>query len=263
MNQYRYLIGCDPSYQNFGVCIYDTHQKTMLLKTGKFGEMVKFINSNIDKKKSIAVVENSALVSAVFKMWPMVKQEIDKYAESLAKYHMTKIKGDTLKPHKPTLTDVQSSFAIAMKLAQHVGNQKGACEQIIEIFKSVDIPVYEVSPAARDRADKAQKKAGKATVNIHSLTMPTKTTAAQFKELTGYGAAKGESSNEHNRDAATLIYGKTCEYFYKKIFNTPSIYPRSDNQTEKLPSPNEMEFYNDPDPTDLIKNDDIYFKNSE
>lgn len=263
MNQYRYLIGCDPSYQNFGVCIYDTQEKTMLLKTGKFGEMVKFINSNIDKKKSIAVVENSAMVSAVFKMWPMVKSEIDKYAESLAKYHMAKFSG-TLKPNKPTLTECQSSFAIAMKLAQHVGNQKGACEQIIEIFKNVNIPIHEVSPAWRDRADKAQKKAGKAKVNIHSLTMPTKTTSAQFLELTGYGSGKNERSNEHNRDAATLVFGKTGEYFYKKIKNLPGSYPKSDNENEKITiSENERDFYNDSDITDLIKGENIYFNKIE
>lgn len=260
MKQYRYLIGCDPSYQNFGVCIYDTQEKTMLLKTGKFGEMVKFINSNIDKKKSIAVVENSAMVSAVFKMWPMVKEQIDKYAESLAKYHLA-MKSGTLRPVKPTLTDCQSAYSMAMKVAQHIGNQKGACQQIIEIFKSVDILVYEVSPSARDRADKAQKKAGKAKVNLLSLTMPTKTTAAQFQELTGYGSGKGERSNEHNRDAAMLVWNKTCDFFEKKIKNTPNSYPKADNYSEKTPSPNENDFYNDPDPTDLIKGEDIYFNN--
>jgi len=40
------------------------------------------------------------------------------------------------------------------------------------------------------------------------LTMPTKTNAKQFETITGY---KGQS-NEHTRDAATLVFNKTAKW---------------------------------------------------
>jgi len=256
----KYMIGCDPSFNNFGVAIYNLETMKLTLRTDNFNDAIKFIGGNARLSESLAVVENSAMVSAVFKMWPLVKKEVEKYGSELAKYHLRLIR-----EHKPipkmNLDDVQSQFSIAMRVAQHLGSQKAACTQIISMFKSKGVPVYEVSPAWRDRADTATKRAGKAKVHLPSLSMPTKLTAEQFKELTGYGKEKGQSSNEHSRDAAMLIFGQNPEAILKKIKHRPDSYPSATNSNEMLLfTEKEMNFMNEEDLSNYLNDEDFIIK---
>lgn len=257
----KYLIGCDPSFNTFGVAIYNLETLKWSLRTDTFGSIVKFIGANCKLSESIAVVENSGMVSAVFKMWPLVKTVIEKYADENAKHHLRLMQDRRVLP-KMKIDEVQSQFSIAMRIAQHLGSQKAACSQIISMFHEKNVPVYEVSPAWRDRADKATKKAGKAKVHLPSLTMPTKLTAEQFKEITGYGKQKGENSNEHSRDAAMLIYGVDPEILYKKIKNIPKTYPSATNSNEMLLfSQKEIDYMNSDETLgDLLNDEDFIVK---
>lgn len=198
MNQERkYIIGIDPSFTNFGVCIYNPKTKSFNLKTGNMSEMVKWIQTQVKLKECVAIVENPALNSNVFKMWPMVKKEIDK----MVNYEKNRFK--KVVP-KGSISDVQSTFLMAMKFAQNVGENKAAAKQIIMMLADAKVPTLEIAPSQRDKAykkvnGKTQRK------DVRFLKMPTKTTQAQFKEITDYEGR----SNEHARDAATLCINQT------------------------------------------------------
>ena len=197
----KILLGIDPSFINFGACVYDPKLNTMILKTGTMPFMVKWIQSQCKLNEVVAVVENPDLDKAVFKSWGMVNAKIKEYTN-----HQIWLQTKRGTPPKiTTIQDVQSAFLISTRLAQNVGENKAAAKQIILMLKDANVPVYEVAPSKRDKA--FTKKAGKTVRrDVRLLKMPTKTTQKQFNELTGY---VGRSS-EHARDAATLVFGKTA-----------------------------------------------------
>ena len=149
------------------------------------------------------------------------------------------MKDTTCKTKKPYLTEVQSKFSIAMKYAQYVGMQKAACDQLIQILENAGVSVLQISPAQRTNMKTAKKKAGKATVNLESLQLPTKLTAHEFFELTGYDGV----SNEHSRDAGILIYKETHESILTKM-KKPNKLKGATDDTESIFTPN-SEFYSD------------------
>lgn len=236
----KYLIGIDPSLENLGVCIYDPQKNIIQLKTDNFLNMMEWIKGKVNLNDCVAVVENPGLVSTVFKMWSLVKEIV----LSLVKYELLKL-STTLKPGKVTIDDVHSKFSIAMNYAQKVGENKAAAKLLIAMLVQKKVPVLEVSPAKRDRADRAQQKANKAKIVISSLKYPTKTSAEQFKELTGYNGR----SNEHNRDAATLVVGRSVKSVLAEINKIkPPSYPSGMNSNEMIVKRQaeqqiEMDFY--------------------
>ena len=196
------LLGIDPSFINFGVCIYNPKDKSMNMRTSNMSDQIKWIQKNCKLKNCIAIVENPALNSNVFGMWAMVKSEIEKMMRS--KGGKIDLRG------RITMADVQSKFLIAMKQAQNVGENKAAAKDIIVKLRRAGVPVIEISPSKRDKA--YTKMNGKILrKDVMYLKMPTKTTQAQFKKLTGY---EGRSS-EHSRDAATLVYGRSIQWAKK------------------------------------------------
>lgn len=244
------LLGIDPSLINFGVCIYSPEKNTINVKTGEFIEQLGWINSNTNLNRCVAVVENPGLVSAVFKMWPIVWKVIQSYVE----YQLLKLR-TTLHPTEVTKQDIEGKFRIAMKYAQSVGENKAAAKIIISMLKAKNVPVLEVSPAKRDRADNAQKKANKAKVDMKSLRFPTKTSSEQFKELTGFDIR----TNEHNRDAATLVVGRSIKSVLAEINRTKPNMSVGDFDREILirresEQMTEQEFYSN---TDDLEDDNI------
>lgn len=96
---------------------------------------------------------------------------------------------------------------IMLKIAQNVGENKAAGKYIARILKQQRIPMVEVPPSVRNRADDI-KPGSTERVDVRFLSMPTKTNKEQFRILTGYT----KQSSEHARDAATLIYGRTAAW---------------------------------------------------
>lgn len=199
------LLGIDPSFVNFGACIYNPADKSMNMKTGDMQSMVKWIQTQCKLKHCIAVVENPALNSTTFGMWGMLKKQID----GMMNYNKQRF-NKVVK--KVSIADVQSSFLIAMNYAQKVGENKAAAKQIITMLRHAGVPVIEIAPSARDKA--FTKKSGKVVRReVKFLTMPTKTSQAQFKELTGFE----KRSSEHARDAATLVHGRSMSWAINNI----------------------------------------------
>jgi hypothetical protein len=245
----NYLLGFDPSFKTMGVAIKHLKTGKLTLYSGTFQQCLNFVNKNCVLFESLAVVENAGMISTVFKVWPMVKGEVDKYADSLAKHHLLKIKETTCSTKKPNISDVQSQFSIAMKYAQYVGMQKAACDQLIQSLESCKVEVLQVSPAKRTNMKTVRKKAGKGTVNLEAVSLPTKLNANEFYQLTKYEG----SSNEHSRDAAILIYDQTAESIYKKL-KRPNVLNGSTDNSESIFTP-DGEFYKDDDLEDIIKGD--------
>lgn len=197
------LLGIDPSFINFGVCIYNPSTKDMNMKTGTMTKMVDWIQTQCKVRDCIAIVENPALDKTTFNMWGMMKKTIEKYIT----YQVWKVTKIGVIPPKIELSDIQTQFAIAMNFAQKVGENKAAAKHFLSILSDAKVPYIEIAPSKRQKA--FTKKNNKVVRRkVLTLTMPTKTTQEQFKELTGYD----KRSNEHCRDAATLVFGRTIKW---------------------------------------------------
>lgn len=230
IKQRKIIISIDPSFIKMGVCIYDPKEKNpnkaMKLNMGEMMDMVKWINKNCKMSEIVAVVENPDLDSNVFGMWGMMKKEI---VRSLKKMDWN---------------GMQSVFLRCMKIASDVGKSKASGVLIIKMLRERGVPVLEVKPSERDKAFKKEKyfdggewKEKIVRLKVKMLKMPTKTTQAQFLELTGY---KGRSS-EDARDAATLIFGRSLLWVINSVMfekqknkNVPSSYPTTENGNEFL-----------------------------
>lgn len=184
-----YLIGIDPSFKTAGVAVYHPESGRMVLHTGDLFSVIGFLNKSQVLRKSIIVLENPNLDSTFFGGWGRFRAQLDRLVK-----------------RQIGVGDIQSEFRIAFTQAQHVGKSKAAGELFLELFTRQGIPVIEIAPSTRHRADKDLRKVG--VQGIKMLVMPTKTTAEQFKALTGFDGR----CSEHARDAATMIHGRTIRW---------------------------------------------------
>ena len=102
------------------------------------------------------------------------------------------------------LGECQAIFGRLAKMAQGVGKCCAAADLLKSLFDEKGVPVVEIKPSDRHRADRPPSS-GKQPLAIGFLSMPTKTSAHQFEQMTGY---MGRSS-EHSRDACTTVWGKS------------------------------------------------------
>lgn len=189
------LIGIDPSLTNCGIAI-QWPDKSLELHTADLMGAMGWLGAKGITGRMIAVIEDPNKNSNVFGQFAKVKTAVLRFAGKEMGYQ-------GMKARTATMADVQSEFLMAMKVAQNVGMSKAAAQLIITMMEKAKVPVLTIPPSDRHRADRESLKANFRGVQM--LSMPTKTTAEQFKQLTGYVGR----SNEHNRDAATLIYGRT------------------------------------------------------
>ena len=179
------LIGIDPSLTNCGIAIQWPDKSLELHTADLMGAMgwlgAKKINSRI-----IAIIEDPNKDSTTFGMWAMMKNEIS-----------------NMQARRGNMYTVESIFRRTQKRAQDVGKSKGSALLIISMFEKAGVPVVLVAPSSRDNAEKERVKVN--AKDVCHLKAPTKTNAEEFRMITGYTGR----SNEHNRDAATLIHGRT------------------------------------------------------
>ena len=94
------------------------------------------------------------------------------------------------------------SKRIAARMGRDVGKNQAGAVILIQQCKKMGIPCLSIAPSVRKRAQASIK-------NIGTLPYPTKSNAKQFKQLTGCE----DRTNEHNRDAGTLVWGMTEKRF--------------------------------------------------
>ena len=194
-----FILGIDPSFKTMGACIYNIATHELKFGGGDLFETIKFIRENADQKRTIAVVENPDLDNTVFNAAGPISKSINEllYQKSNP---FKKVKD------RPTVNSIVSDVRIALKIAQGVGKNKAAAQLIIQVLERAGIPVLQIAPSKRMRADKDLKKLkADPAAGVKLLSMPTKTTSHQFKQLTGYAGR----TNEHQRDACTLFWGKS------------------------------------------------------
>lgn len=181
MKTKTHLIGIDASFKTAGIAIYNPASKSLVLHSGDFFSCIAFLNKCGVLGQCIAVLESPNLNSTIYTAWDMFRRHLGSKDHGL----------------------LNSEFSKWMMYAQRVGKSKAAGEMFFEVFDRQGIPVVEIAPSARDRADKVAK-----FVNVERLRMPTKTNAAQFQALTGYP----KRCSEHARDAATLVHGRSITW---------------------------------------------------
>lgn len=217
------ILAIDPSFMTMGVAIYDPESQEFELFTGTFNKCLLWISKKCDLKNTIAVVENPAMVSTTFKIWPLMKEAIEGYA----RYELWKYLKSNRIPPRMTMAEVQQKFSIGMNYAQKVGENKAAAKYFISLLDDHGVPVIEISPQKRTRVDRLRKKYGN-KLALESIAMPTKTTAKDLERLTGY---TGRSS-EHSRDAILMVYGRPPSWFRKEVdrlARIPDSYPKTTN----------------------------------
>lgn len=191
------LLGIDPSFRNLGVCIYTPSTNEMQLFTGEWFDAVEWIGKNVKLRRCVAVLENPNLDSALFRGIGIVKSPVLKFAA----YQKAVGAQKWPLPAPVRFEDLTPHFGSAFRQAQSVGMNKAAGELMLKLLARHKVPTVQIAPSNRDRADKTR-------VPVGMMTLPTKTNAHQFKTLTGWG----KRSNEHNRDAATLVWGKNIKW---------------------------------------------------
>ena len=204
------FLAIDASFDNMGASIFNPDKPHIFnLKTGEFFFMLEWIGTHCKMNNIVAVVENPNMNSAVFGQWAFFQKEMKAGTKGTA---------------------LQAVFAMCMNRAQDVGRNKEAAKIIIRMLHNKGVPVLEISPSDRQRADK------NVDVDVRYLKMPTKTNQAQFQKLTGYA---GQSA-EHARDAHTMIKDMSIPKFWflyqlqeESRSNTPNA-PASFNSNYSL-----------------------------
>lgn len=179
------MVGIDPSLTNCGAAIL-TSGGELRMKTGELLEILQWLKQNGVSSKSgrwLIVMEHPGLDRPTFNMERWI----------------------TSSKNNP---DFESVVRRALKIAQDAGQSSASAKMWQQIFRQAKLPVYLVAPSTRDRADKMAKRVSLPSA-IQLLSMPTKTTAAQFETLLGYNPGR---CSEHARDAATLIWGKSQKW---------------------------------------------------
>ena len=189
------LIGIDiGAGYNSAIAVYETKSKTFLdIFSGTVFEVLEILvywDRKTDSHMCV-VVEDNTLERGVFNQWEPFLSVVSAY----------------FKKGIGSIQSVKAAFDKCLQMAQAVGKNKYICKLFIAEIKMREMPHLRVSPSSRDRADKSKFRGG-VTIEagqVELMRMPTKTTEAEFKRLTGYMG----NTNEHERDAATLVWNKT------------------------------------------------------
>lgn len=188
-----------------GVAIFDTEEKAMALFTGELQAAIDWIAGKDIIHDAVVVLENPDLNPHFFAGSGAIKAIVAKYI-NMAPQHRYGMIGE-----------IEQQFRISARMAQNVGENKAAAKFLLRTFERAKVPVIQINPTERHCADIITKRK-LSDESVRSLTMPTKTTTAQFTILTGYAGR----SSEHSRDAATLVWGKPQQWVVNRLMAKPS-----------------------------------------
>ena len=197
---YTHIVGIDPGQTNTGLAVYNTKEKDKAeryehLYTGSMYDAIQYLKEHVEIGRSVFILEDPNLDSPVFGMAARIVKVVRSERDNQS---------------------AAAKISAMLKQAQDVGRNKACAVYWKQILEANNLPHITVAPSKRDLSFRVRKgkdpKTGKQTkrkerVEVRGLSMPTKTTQAQFEALTGH---KGRST-EHARDAGTLVYGRTCQ----------------------------------------------------
>lgn len=206
-------------HQNTGVALYLPQEKRYLSISSM--DLIDAYNLCLSYHASeeyavVVVVENTDLDSNIFGAGEALK---DYFLEWAGKKNFSK------EAIKMLLKHIRNAIGIG----RNVGKNQGLSILMVEKLKENGIIVAEVAPSARQEYGKSVT-IGKHTVVMKAsqLTMPTKVPAEPFKEWTKHEG----STNEHGRDAACMVFGKTY-FFWTNWARTQKTKPKKKNEKLK------------------------------
>jgi len=244
MSERIHLVGLDPSFKTMGVALWTPSTAQLSFYSGKLQHCIRWIFKSdlFDPKEIICVVENPNMDSPSFKLWAgkypfaisgsIKKRTIFGFKNVVTSFAKTEYRRALTRPANAPLhiDHVRSAFAQAIKHGQRVGKSQAAAEYTIDILRSSQIPVLEIKPSDRHRADVTSRGNPK---DVRLKKCPTKTTRVQFEEYSGIKIGPRES-NEHSRDAATLVVNKTIRNIEMKIMTQDLQRERQAKERHKL-----------------------------
>jgi len=242
LSEKKFLVGIDPGFNNLGICIYDPETNEMKMFGGDWFDGIEWLGQNIKLNRCVIVLENPALDSAVFKALGMVKPIITLFGNYMKKLGA---KAWPL-PNKTDWPMIASELSKAFTTAQRIGENKAAGKLMLKLLNRHKVVTIQIAPSNRIRADRAK-------VPVGAMVQPTKTNKFQFQTLTGFTGR----SNEHGRDAATLVWGKSFRWAENMLLievedkaaktRKKSIEKRKANPPQEV-SKKERKFFNVHDP---------------
>lgn len=186
----QYLIGIDPSFKTMGVAVYNPRTKQYWLGGGDMSQGIRDISQWA--AEGICILEDPNGDKAVYGAAEAIQEASERYRVGGKEWNR--------------------KVRTALKIAQDVGANKAAARELMKWMDRFKIPYMLVAPSDRDRADKTSEGRDR-KCKIEFLRAPTKTTSEQFRKLTGHHG----TSNEHQRDAATLCWGRSISWALAQI----------------------------------------------
>ena len=170
--------------------MYNLETKELVHHSGDMRTCMRWVGANYKTSEIFAVLENPALDKGVFGAMGMANS-------ALRDYKTNRIN------HQQAMAQIGTAIGVAARIGESKASGKYGKAQLV----SAGIPFHEVAPSQRDKAFKKIK--GKThRLYVKTLKMPTKTTQAQYNELTKFVGR----TNEHERDAGTLVYARTVQW---------------------------------------------------
>lgn len=206
---YKLIVGIDPSFENVGIAIKDLATgKISLFPVKNFQAAVRLFKT-LDLSDAVIVLENPGLDSMIFstKYWlENFLSQIDN-GEISVKRMLAFLKWNGSKRSDPSNPEALAyvQYKSNLEMAKRVGKSIASAELLLSIFDAASIPVIQIRPSDRTRARRNGEKVIHKLNVLKGMNMPTKLTGIEFNLLTGYD----KISNEHSRDAATMIWDKT------------------------------------------------------
>lgn len=188
------FLGIDPSLRTAGAAFFDSETYQLVHVSGKIIDVMREIDLRMPPGEVVVIMEDPGLDRNTFGAVGMITAKAQEY-----------------KAGKASKQELEMIAGVATKMSRDVGENAGAAEVFKQWFEERNIPVLCVKPSERDKAYK-RVKVGKGMstrrLNVLGLKLPTKTTQEQYKQLTGHVGR----TNEHERDAGTLVYGRSAAW---------------------------------------------------
>ena len=197
LKEKKYLVGIDPGFNNLGIAIYEPKTNLLELFGGDWFTGVDWLGKSVKLSDCVVVLENPALDSATFKALGVVAPVLKKWGN----YQKQVGKGTWPIPTIVEWPEVTSMLSRSFMIAGKIGENKAAGKLMKTLLARHRVPTIEIPPSNRHNAEKRK-------MDPNLLVMPTKLNRLQFDKLTGYQGR----SNEHGRDAATLVWGKSFKW---------------------------------------------------
>lgn len=197
MTKIKRLMGIDPGVKNSGIAAWHPETRSWTTMTTLPWDLARQFIEALDPEEYGIIIEDPDLDSNLFGGWDVMSIGIDSYRHGRITREMLKIQ-----------------YRTNTRIARDVGKNQMVAQVLRASMEYRKIPHLRIAPSNRDSINdrRITKK-----IQLLQYRIPTKTTAEQFETITGYS---GRSSS-HSRDAATLVYDRTVQWFCTQLKLNP------------------------------------------